>query len=53
MSMYLKHSQYSRDITRREFYILLPLIIFTLLFGIYPQVILDTLHTSVFGIILS
>jgi NADH-ubiquinone oxidoreductase chain 4 len=53
MSMYLKHSQYSRDITRREFYILLPLIIFTLFFGIFPQILLDTLHTSVLAILLS
>jgi proton-translocating NADH-quinone oxidoreductase chain M len=50
MSMYLKHSVYSRDITRREFYVLLPLIFFTLFLGIYPNIILDVLHASVLKI---
>ena len=46
MSMYIKHSVYSRDINRREFYVLLPLILFTLIFGIFPQILLDPLHAS-------
>lgn len=50
MSMYLKHSVYSRDISRREFYVLLPLIFFTLFLGIYPNIILDVLHASVLKI---
>lgn len=50
MSMYLKHSVYSRDITRREFYVLLPLIFFTLFLGVYPNIILDVLHASVLKI---
>jgi NADH-ubiquinone oxidoreductase chain 4 len=32
------------DLTKREFYILLILVIFTVLFGIYPSPILDGLH---------
>lgn len=36
-----------KDINRREFYILLTLLVPTFLLGIYPNVILDTLHISV------
>jgi NADH-ubiquinone oxidoreductase chain 4 len=35
------------DLTKREFYILLPLVFLTVLFGIYPAPILDGLHYSV------
>ena len=35
------------DLNKREFYILLTLVIFTILFGIYPAFILDGLHYSV------
>lgn len=35
------------DLTKREFYILLPLVFLTILFGIYPAPILDGLHYSV------
>ena len=31
------------DLNRREFYILLPLVLFTVVFGIYPSIILDGL----------
>jgi len=34
MSPYITHN---RDLNRREFFILLPLAILTLLFGIYPS----------------
>ena len=51
MSLYIKHSVYSRDITRREFYVLLPLIVLTLFFGVYPQIILDTLHTATYALV--
>jgi NADH-ubiquinone oxidoreductase chain 4 len=47
MSVYIKHSVYSRDITRREFYVLAPLIFLTLFLGVYPQFILDVMHASV------
>jgi NADH-ubiquinone oxidoreductase chain 4 len=35
------------DVNKRELYILLTLVIFTVIFGIYPAVILDGLHYSV------
>ena len=35
------------DLNKREFYILLTLVIFTVLFGVYPAPILDGLHYSV------
>ena len=39
------------DLSKREFYILLILIIFTVLFGIYPIPLLDALHYSVSSLI--
>lgn len=50
MSTYIKHSVYSRDITRREFAVLLPLIFLTLFLGVYPQILLDPMHASVIKI---
>jgi len=47
-SVYLRNS---RDINRREFYVLLPLIFLTLFLGIYPDIILDTLHPGVVHIL--
>lgn len=41
------------DINRREFYLLLSLLIPTLLLGIYPNVILDTIHMSVSSLLYS
>ena len=37
---------YHKDVSRREFICLWPLLIFTIILGIYPNVILDTLHVS-------
>jgi len=34
------------DLTKSEFYILLPLVFLTLLFGIFPNIILDSIHFS-------
>ena len=34
------------DLNKREFYILLPLVVFTIVFGVYPSPILDGLHYS-------
>ena len=51
MSKYIKHSSYSRDLTRRELYILIPLIIPTIYLGIYPQIIFETLHLSVYSLL--
>jgi len=41
------------DLNKREFFILLPLVIFTVLLGIYPSPILDGLHYSVSSLIYS
>jgi len=35
------------DINRREFYLLISLLIPTVIFGIFPNIILESLHTSV------
>jgi NADH-ubiquinone oxidoreductase chain 4 len=43
-SMYLIKA---KDLTRREFFILLPLTFLTFLLGIYPNIILDSIHLSV------
>jgi len=45
------HLQYSYDVTRREFYVFLPLIIGTLVLGIYPKIFLDPLDASVLNLI--
>ena len=37
----------TKDITRREFLLLLPLLIATVVFGVFPNIILDTIHFSV------
>jgi NADH-ubiquinone oxidoreductase chain 4 len=39
------------DINKREFYILLTLVIATVIFGIYPNIILDGLHYNVSSLI--
>ena len=39
------------DLNKREFYLLLTLVVFTVLFGIYPVIILDGLHYSVSSLI--
>jgi NADH-ubiquinone oxidoreductase chain 4 len=39
------------DVTKREFFILLTLVLFTVIFGIYPSFILDGLHYSVTSLI--
>ncbi|KAF7846791.1 hypothetical protein BT93_L3734 [Corymbia citriodora subsp. variegata] len=39
------------DVNKREFIILLTLVLFTVIFGIYPSVILDGLHYSVSSLI--
>jgi NADH-ubiquinone oxidoreductase chain 4 len=52
ISQYIKHSPYTRDVTRREFLVLLPLVILTLLLGVYPQLILEPMHASVIKLFL-
>ena len=39
------------DINKREFYILLPLVICTLFFGLYPLILLNPMHASVYNIV--
>lgn len=41
------------DINRREFYCLLPFLLFSILLGIFPSLVLDTCKTSVAYILLS
>jgi NADH-ubiquinone oxidoreductase chain 4 len=41
------------DLTKREFFLLFPLVLFTVIFGIYPSFILDGLHYSVSTLIYS
>nr|AYE67586.1 NADH dehydrogenase subunit 4 [Annulohypoxylon stygium]AYE67668.1 NADH dehydrogenase subunit 4 [Annulohypoxylon stygium] len=41
------------DLTKREFFILLTLVFFTILFGIYPNFILDGIHMSVSALIMA
>lgn len=43
-SMYLVKS---KDLTRREFFLLVPLVFLTFLLGIYPNLVLDSIHLSV------
>ena len=42
---------YSPDVNKREYFILIILIIFTVLFGLYPAVILDTLHYASYNLL--
>nr|YP_010284356.1 NADH dehydrogenase subunit 4 [Pleurotus pulmonarius]AWL21273.1 NADH dehydrogenase subunit 4 [Pleurotus pulmonarius]AWN55964.1 NADH dehydrogenase subunit 4 [Pleurotus pulmonarius]QBS47744.1 NADH dehydrogenase subunit 4 [Pleurotus pulmonarius]QBS47764.1 NADH dehydrogenase subunit 4 [Pleurotus pulmonarius]QCP68326.1 NADH dehydrogenase subunit 4 [Pleurotus pulmonarius] len=44
---YSPHMQPVKDITRREYYLLISLLIPTIAFGILPNVLLTSLHTSV------
>lgn len=41
----------TQDLNKREFFLLLPLLILTFLLGIFPNVILDSLHLSVSNVI--
>jgi len=40
-----------QDLTLREFFIFLPLIVGTFLMGIYPEIFLDVIHGSVYNLI--
>jgi NADH-ubiquinone oxidoreductase chain 4 len=37
----------AKDLTRREFFLLLPLVFLTFLFGVFPNILLDPIHYSV------
>lgn len=43
-SPYVHSSPLNRDLTRREFFILLPLVVLTILLGVYPDFILSKIH---------
>lgn len=45
------HLKYSYDVTKREFYVFLPLILGTLLLGIYPKIFLDPMDASVLNLV--
>ena len=45
--------RYFADINLRELYLFVPLVFLTFLLGIYPEIILDALHTSVKNLITS
>jgi NADH-ubiquinone oxidoreductase chain 4 len=48
---YSPHILKLRDITRREFFLLISLLIPTFILGIIPNIILDSLHTSISSIL--
>lgn len=50
MSPYIAGAEENRDINRREFYVLLPLAVLTILLGVYPQIIFDSIHASVLNL---
>lgn len=51
ISPYIAFSSHNRDITRRDFYIFLPLVFLVFFLGIYPDIILNPLHASVYNLI--
>lgn len=48
---YSKYLGYTTDINRREFFLLIPLLIISIIIGIFPNIILDTIHISVSNLI--
>jgi NADH-ubiquinone oxidoreductase chain 4 len=38
---------------RREFYVLAPLVVLTLILGMWPNVVLDLVHTSVVSLLVT
>jgi len=51
-SPYIAKSIENRDISRREWYVLLPLGLLTLILGVYPDIILSKIHLSVAGLLI-
>ena len=41
------------DVTRREFLVMLPLIIVSFILGIYPNIVLDSIHLGVSSLLIS
>jgi len=48
---YSPHIPIIKDISRREFYLLISILIPTIALGIFPNIILDTLHVSISGLL--
>lgn len=42
----ISYTGFSEDMNRREFFTFLPLVILTLVMGVYPEIFLDAMHTS-------
>jgi len=51
MSPYIGPEAQNRDISRREFFVLLPLVLLTLFLGVYPNIILDQTLPCVLNIL--
>jgi NADH-quinone oxidoreductase subunit M len=51
MSPYIGPEAHNRDISRREFFVLLPLVLLTLFLGVYPNIILDQTLPCVLNIL--
>lgn len=51
VSPYIENSANNRDISRKEFYVLLPLIFLVFFLGIYPDLVLNPLHASVYNLV--
>jgi NADH-ubiquinone oxidoreductase chain 4 len=51
--VYSPHLGAVQDVTRREFNVLIALLIFTVILGIFPNLILNTLHLSVSSLLYS
>jgi NADH-ubiquinone oxidoreductase chain 4 len=49
---YSPHINILKDVNRREFYLLISLLIPTFVFGIFPNIILDSLHSSVTALLI-
>jgi hypothetical protein len=41
------------DITRREFFVMLPLIIVSFILGIYPNIVLESLHLGISSLLIN
>lgn len=48
---YSKYLNYTTDINRREFSVIIPLLIISIILGIYPNVVLNDIHISVSNLI--
>ena len=48
---YSRYLSYTTDITRREFMLMLPLLLVAVIFGIMPNIILADLHVAVSGLL--